>query len=90
MFRYFTAQSATAEGFQDSRFLGACTRMALGYPDPSAAVTRSACTLALGLSDTHNWVLAAALIYKLWSFTSVINPHTCPFFAEGIIPSSVT
>lgn len=79
VFRYFAAQPATAEGFQDSRFLGACTRVALGYPDPSAALTRSACTLVLGLSDTHNRVLAAPLVYKLWSFTSVINPHGLPF-----------
>lgn len=45
-------------------------------PDPFAAVTRSACAQFLMLSETHNWVLAAALIYRRGYFTSVINPHS--------------
>lgn len=51
------------------------TRAILRYPNSFASVTHSVCTCFLQLSGAHGQVLAAAVIYKLWSFPSIINLH---------------
>ena len=66
---YFAAQPAAAEGPQDSGLFGA-HRRALGHPDASAAVTRSARAGFRSLAHAHRRVPAAALPHQPRSVTS--------------------